>query len=66
MEVIYILLGFSLLIALIFLVAFVINVKSGQYDDTYSPGVRILFDDLKKKKTGGKDSKETDKLKIKK
>lgn len=45
MEVIYLLIGCSILVALVFLVAFIWNVRSGQYDDTYSPAVRILFDE---------------------
>lgn len=52
MEVIFLLIGFSLLVALIFLGLFIWAVKDGQYDDSYTPSVRILFD---KEKT---DSKE--------
>ena len=33
-----------------FLVAFFWSVKSGQYSDTYTPSVRMLFDDEKSKK----------------
>lgn len=35
----------SLIVAGSFLVAFIWAVKSGQYEDDYSPAVRILFDD---------------------
>jgi cbb3-type cytochrome oxidase maturation protein len=45
MSVIIILLSASLTIATGFLVAFIWSVKSGQYDDAYTPSVRILFDD---------------------
>ena len=45
MSVIYLLLALSILVAIIFFVAFVISVKSGQYDDAYTPSVRMLFDD---------------------
>ena len=45
MQIIVILISISLILALIFLGIFFWNVKSGQYDDTYSPSVRILFDD---------------------
>jgi cbb3-type cytochrome oxidase maturation protein len=45
MSVLYILIGFSLVLAVGFLAAFIISVKSGQYDDEYTPSVRILFDD---------------------
>lgn len=47
MSVIVILIGASLLIALGFLIAFIWSVKSGQYDDEYTPSVRILFDNKK-------------------
>jgi len=45
MSVLFILIGFSLVLAVGFLFAFIISVKSGQYDDEYTPSVRILFDD---------------------
>ncbi|WP_075590288.1 cbb3-type cytochrome oxidase assembly protein CcoS [Labilibacter marinus] len=45
MNILYLLVGVSLLAALFFLVLFIWAVKSGQYEDTYSPSVRILFDD---------------------
>lgn len=35
----------SLLVALGFLAAFWWAVRSGQYEDDYTPSVRILFDD---------------------
>lgn len=49
MSVIVILIIASILVAIGFLTAFIWSVKSGQYDDTYSPSVRILFDDTKPK-----------------
>ena len=45
MSVIYLLLSLSILVALIFLIVFIYSVRKGQYDDTYTPSVRILFDD---------------------
>ena len=45
MSVIYMLLAISILVALIFFIAFVISVRKGQYDDSYTPSVRMLFDD---------------------
>jgi len=45
MSVIYVLLAISITVAIIFFVAFVFSVKSGQYDDTYTPSVRMLFED---------------------
>lgn len=45
MSIIYMLLAISVFVALIFFAAFIFSVKSGQYDDTYTPSVRMLFDD---------------------
>lgn len=45
MSVIFILVGFSLLAALFFLGAFIWAIKNGQYEDDYTPSVRMLFDD---------------------
>ncbi len=47
MNIFYLLIGVSLIAALIFLALFIWAVKSGQYDDNYTPSVRILFDDDK-------------------
>lgn len=49
MSVILILIAFSLLVAIIFLFAFFWAVKSGQYEDKYTPSIRILFDNKKDK-----------------
>jgi cbb3-type cytochrome oxidase maturation protein len=35
----------SIIIAVFFLFVFIKLVKSGQYDDVYTPSVRMLFDD---------------------
>ncbi|MFM2264724.1 MAG: cbb3-type cytochrome oxidase assembly protein CcoS [Bacteroidota bacterium] len=52
MSVIYLLISISIVVAVGFFVAFVLAVKSGQYDDDYTPSVRMLFDDeLRKAKT---------------
>lgn len=45
MTAIFFLIGASLLVAVGFLIAFLWAVRSGQYDDTYTPSVRILFED---------------------
>ena len=45
MSVIYVLLTISISVAVIFFTAFIISVRSGQYDDTYTPSVRMLFED---------------------
>ena len=45
MSVIYILLTISIVIAVFFFIVFLKAVKSGQYDDSYTPSVRMLFED---------------------
>jgi cbb3-type cytochrome oxidase maturation protein len=45
MSVIYLLLTISIVVALVFFAAFIISVRSGQYDDSYTPSVRMLFED---------------------
>jgi len=60
MSVIVILIGASLLVATGFLVAYLWAVRSGQYDDKYTPSVRILFEDSKKIEIGEKETKKTD------
>ena len=45
MNILYFLIGCSVLLALIFLGAFFWASRTGQHDDTYTPSVRILFDD---------------------
>jgi cbb3-type cytochrome oxidase maturation protein len=44
-SVIFVLIGFSLVVALGFLAAFIWSVRNGQYEDDYTPSVRILFED---------------------
>ena len=45
MMVMVLLIGASLLVASGFLIAFIYSVRSGQYDDTYTPAIRMLFED---------------------
>lgn len=45
MSVIFVLIAVSMVVAGGFLIGFLWAVKKGQYEDTYSPSVRILFDD---------------------
>lgn len=45
MSVIIILISISLLVAGAFLITFFWAVKSGQYEDDYTPSVRILYDE---------------------
>ena len=50
MGIIIGLISVSLIIAIGFLISFIWSMKSGQYDDTYSPSVRMLFDEKPKVK----------------
>ena len=45
MNIIFMLIIASLFIAILFFILFVKSVKTGQYDDVYTPSVRMLFDD---------------------
>lgn len=59
MSVIYILLAISITVAVLFFIAFIVSVKNGQYDDSYTPSVRMLFEDeLVKKKTSKKTQRK--------
>lgn len=49
MGIIYFLITISIIIAIVFLVTFIMAVRNGQYDDDYTPSVRMLFDDELKK-----------------
>ena len=56
MSVIYLLLAISIVVALVFFAAFIFSVKRGQYDDSYTPSVRMLFEDELVKKATGKQN----------
>jgi len=56
MGVIYILICISIFVASVFLYLFIKSVKSGQFDDQYTPSVRMLFDEETKKEI--KEKKE--------
>ena len=45
MSVVIILVIISVIVAGTFLGAFIWSVRKGQYDDDYTPSVRMLFDD---------------------
>lgn len=51
MGIIYVMLVVSLLIALFFLASFIWAAKNDQFEDDYSPSVRILFEDELKETT---------------
>lgn len=45
MGMIYIMIVVSLVVAVFFLVSFIWATKNGQFDDDYTPSVRVLFED---------------------
>ncbi|MEN8789447.1 MAG: cbb3-type cytochrome oxidase assembly protein CcoS [Flavobacteriaceae bacterium] len=60
MSVIYMLLTISIIVAIVFFLAFIYSVKRGQYDDSYTPSVRVLFEDelvIPKQKKSAKSNK---------
>ena len=48
MSAFFIMIGASLLLAIGFLIAFIWSVKTNQYEDDYTPSVRMLFDNTTK------------------
>jgi len=47
MSAVILLIAVSVIVAVGFLVAFLWAVRSGQFEDTFTPSVRMLFDDRK-------------------
>ena len=45
MDIIFFMIGISLLLALSFLAAFLWSMRTGQQDDLYTPSIRMLLDD---------------------
>jgi len=58
MSVIYLLLTLSIIVAVVFFAAFIMAIKNGQYDDSYTPSVRMLFEDELVKKTTEETEKD--------
>lgn len=48
MSAFFIMIGASLLLAIGFLIAFIWSVKTNQYEDDYTPSIRMLFDNTTK------------------
>ena len=53
MSALFVLICVSIVVAIGFLTAFIWSVRSGQYDDDYTPSVRMLFEN----KTPSKENK---------
>ena len=54
MSVLYILIIGALTVAIGFLIAFIWAVRTGQFDDTHTPSMRILLDEDKSKSSKNK------------
>jgi cbb3-type cytochrome oxidase maturation protein len=61
MSVVIILVFVAIVMAGGFLVAFIWSVKNGQYEDTYTPSVRILFDDMPVKESKEQEERKEEK-----
>jgi cbb3-type cytochrome oxidase maturation protein len=57
MSVIYLLLTVSIAVAVFFFIVFILAVRKGQFDDDYTPSVRMLFEDELVKENTNKSSK---------
>jgi cbb3-type cytochrome oxidase maturation protein len=62
MSVIFLLIPLSILIAAGFLAAFVWAVRSGQFEDTCTPSLRLLMDDPAPKQRGEQSISAHDKI----
>ena len=58
MNIIFLTLGVSIAIAVLFLTAFIWATKKGQYDDLTTPSERMLIDDYEIKQTKKEDKEE--------
>lgn len=45
MSALFVLIAISLIVAVVFLLAFIWSFKEGQYDDDYTPSIRMLLED---------------------
>ena len=55
MSVLFIAVPLALVVSLIAVIAFVVQVRSGQFDDLETPPRRILFDDVESSQKERKD-----------
>ena len=61
MSIILVLIPLSIVFAVAFLAAFIWAVRSGQYEDTCTPSMRLLLDDRATKPPDGKNFSNTKK-----
>jgi cbb3-type cytochrome oxidase maturation protein len=58
MGIITLLISISISIALVFLGIFLWSLRSGQFDDTVTPAMRMIFDDHKPQQNENEETKE--------
>ena len=59
MDILYLMILCSVLLAVVFLIIFIISAKNGQFEDDESPAVRILLDsEILEKKTESQEKKK--------
>lgn len=65
MAIITLLISISITIALLFLGVFLWSLRSGQFDDTTTPAMRMIFDDQKpaKKADASKGTQKNEQIK---
>ena len=54
MEIVFVLLPLTLLLAIVGILGFAWALRKGQFDDVETPAVRILFDDVEVENTSDK------------
>lgn len=59
MDIIFVMISVSIVIAVIFFILFLKTIKGGQYDDLYTPSVRMLFEDEFVEKSNNNSSKQS-------
>jgi len=60
MQIIVILIAISISLALVFLLSFLWATKTGQFEDTYGPAWRIVFEEEDQKKKNEIPKKESE------
>ena len=58
MSVLYVAVPVALIVALVAVIAFVVQVRTGQYDDLETPAHRMLYDDIDAKVNRGNSDLE--------
>ena len=58
MIVVFLLIPLSIVIAVCFLAAFIWAVRSGQYEDTETPAMRLLWEERRKEKSKPSDMRD--------